>query len=321
MICEALVLYFYWEKKKSPVISHLLVTVCCLLTAFMTWIVILRSSGRDKARQFEDADLLRDHRQTNTPSLLISHLPSSMSSSPTNSWQRLPWAMLSPASSIFFFQYLKKKYLFGCVRSYVWHSRSWSYHVDISLRWTDSLAIAHLPLCLWNLSSPTRDGTRVSCVARGIPDHWSTREVPSLLFKYRHWCLESFPTWPTCFYLVTSSLAGFLYLWVDLSPWCHDWTWLSQLLLYVPFTNIHPMSSTWQIHREGLSIQKWIKWMWSPSSPGECMICLRKWITGLSDHCCCSTAALMSDSFVTPWTVAHQAPLSMGFFREEYWSG
>ena len=28
----------------------------------------------------------------------------------------------------------------------------------------------------------------------------------------------------------------------------------------------------------------------------------------------------MSDSFVTPWTVAHQAPLSMGFPRQEYWS-
>ena len=25
--------------------------------------------------------------------------------------------------------------------------------------------------------------------------------------------------------------------------------------------------------------------------------------------------------FVTPWTVAHQTPLSMGFFRQEYWSG
>ena len=28
----------------------------------------------------------------------------------------------------------------------------------------------------------------------------------------------------------------------------------------------------------------------------------------------------MSDS-VTPWTIAHQAPLSMGFFRQECWSG
>ena len=29
----------------------------------------------------------------------------------------------------------------------------------------------------------------------------------------------------------------------------------------------------------------------------------------------------MSNSFVTPWTVAHQAPLSMGFPRQEYRSG
>ena len=29
----------------------------------------------------------------------------------------------------------------------------------------------------------------------------------------------------------------------------------------------------------------------------------------------------MSDSFVTPWTGAHQAPLSSGFPRQEYWNG
>ena len=29
----------------------------------------------------------------------------------------------------------------------------------------------------------------------------------------------------------------------------------------------------------------------------------------------------MSDSFVTPWTVACQAPLPIGFPRQEYWSG
>ena len=29
----------------------------------------------------------------------------------------------------------------------------------------------------------------------------------------------------------------------------------------------------------------------------------------------------MSNSFVTPWTVTCQAPLSMGFSRQEYWSG
>ena len=29
----------------------------------------------------------------------------------------------------------------------------------------------------------------------------------------------------------------------------------------------------------------------------------------------------MSDSFASPWTVAHQTPLFMGFSRQEYWSG
>ena len=30
---------------------------------------------------------------------------------------------------------------------------------------------------------------------------------------------------------------------------------------------------------------------------------------------------VMSDSFATPWTVAHQAPLSIEFPRQEYWRG
>ena len=29
----------------------------------------------------------------------------------------------------------------------------------------------------------------------------------------------------------------------------------------------------------------------------------------------------MSDSFVTPWTIAHQALLSMEFSKQGYWSG
>ena len=36
--------------------------------------------------------------------------------------------------------------------------------------------------------------------------------------------------------------------------------------------------------------------------------------------CASSVTSVMSDS-VTLWTVAHQAPLSMGFSRQEYWSG
>ena len=35
-------------------------------------------------------------------------------------------------------------------------------------------------------------------------------------------------------------------------------------------------------------------------------------------HMCALTHVQL---FVTPWTVANQAPLSMGFPRQEYWSG
>ena len=44
-------------------------------------------------------------------------------------------------------------------------------------------------------------------------------------------------------------------------------------------------------------------------------------------HVCVCVCACMLSRFshvwlcVTPWTVAHQAPLSMGFSRQEYWSG
>ena len=30
---------------------------------------------------------------------------------------------------------------------------------------------------------------------------------------------------------------------------------------------------------------------------------------------------LLKSHFATPWTVTHQAPLSMKFSRQEYWSG
>ena len=46
--------------------------------------------------------------------------------------------------------------------------------------------------------------------------------------------------------------------------------------------------------------------------------------TWSAQHLCvhvCSAASLCVQLFVTLWTVAHQSPLSMGFSRQEYWSG
>ena len=43
-----------------------------------------------------------------------------------------------------------------------------------------------------------------------------------------------------------------------------------------------------------------------------------------SFRCCCFVAVQSLSRvllFATPWTVAHQAPLSVGFPRLEYWSG
>ena len=36
---------------------------------------------------------------------------------------------------------------------------------------------------------------------------------------------------------------------------------------------------------------------------------------------CIFSCLVLSDSLATPWTVALQAPLSMEFSRQEYWSG
>ena len=47
------------------------------------------------------------------------------------------------------------------------------------------------------------------------------------------------------------------------------------------------------------------------------ILCLRKSSVNIGYDVLCS---VMSDS-VTPWTIARQAPLSMGFPRQEYWSG
>ena len=39
-----------------------------------------------------------------------------------------------------------------------------------------------LPHSMWDLSSLTRDWTHVPCIGRWVPNHWTTREVPTHLF-------------------------------------------------------------------------------------------------------------------------------------------
>ena len=42
-------------------------------------------------------------------------------------------------------------------------------------------------------------------------------------------------------------------------------------------------------------------------------------LRGISRDQACACVRAPSDSFATPWAVAHQAPLSMGFPRQECW--
>ena len=41
----------------------------------------------------------------------------------------------------------------------------------------------------------------------------------------------------------------------------------------------------------------------------------------LSFACMCAELVSHIGLFANPWTIALQAPLSMGFFRQEYWNG
>ena len=39
-----------------------------------------------------------------------------------------------------------------------------------------------------------------------------------------------------------------------------------------------------------------------------------------TDECVCACLLSHVQFFATPWTVAHQAPLSMELLKQEYWS-
>ena len=56
-------------------------------------------------------------------------------------------------------------------------------------------------------------------------------------------------------------------------------------------------------------------WFWSVLP--QQLVMLRTF----SYACCCSVAKSCLTLFVTPWTAVHQTPLSMGYPRQEYWSG
>ena len=57
----------------------------------------------------------------------------------------------------------------------------------------------------------------------------------------------------------------------------------------------------------------------------ECLLCVwccpKCWCVPSVSYLCVCVSHLVVPNFATPWTVAHWAPLSMEFSRQEYWSG
>ena len=68
---------------------------------------------------------------------------------------------------------------------------------------------------------------------------------------------------------------------------------------------VHGVTKSWA------RLSKWTELINTTETPGrkQLVIIIHTWVL----NCICL--------FVTPWIVAQQAPLSMGFSRQEYWSG
>ena len=65
----------------------------------------------------------------------------------------------------------------------------------------------------------------------------------------------------------------------------------------------------------------WVEPLYVPAaSPCICTTVAASLICA-DPYACCAQLLSRVQLFVTPWTVTHQAPLSMGFSRQEYWRG
>ena len=73
-----------------------------------------------------------------------------------------------------------------------------------------------------------------------------------------------------------------------------------------------------ELLKSGLSLGRILPYILSAHR--SCRFCINCSFLSASTACVLSCFSRVQ-LFATPWTVAHQAPLSMGFSRQEYWSG
>ena len=203
---------------------------------------------------------------------------------------------------------------------------------------------------------PTQESNRFSCIGRWILYHWAAREALVIFpydVNYVEVCAcmyaQSCPT--VCDPMNCSPpdstdheiFQARILKWVAISfsSWSsqpRDQTCISYIdrwILYLWANRedlVITLSSVQSLSHVRLFATPWTA---QPTT------FLRPWdfpgkSTGVGCHCLlrlfsytnlimlrCVHACILSDvrQFVTPWTVAYQAPLSVGFFRQEYWSG
>ena len=100
----------------------------------------------------------------------------------------------------------------------------------------------------------------------------------------------------------------------------HYWAWSQRILSLLLAHHHHIYSWIWKGRRQGWDLKNWKHNLSLISFLSYVHLSLLKSMVSISLRVLCC-AKLLSRVWlsVTPWTVVCQAPLSMGFSRQEYW--
>ena len=87
------------------------------------------------------------------------------------------------------------------------------------------------------------------------------------------------------------------------------------------FAHLAPVRISWTAQEEQVGVCPNLQKPTSGEAEGITCPLLISTLPAWCVFLCMLSCSVVSDSFAPPWTVAHQAPLSMEFTRQEYWSG
>ena len=197
---------------------------------------------------------------------------------------------------------------------------------------------------MWALISPTRDRTHIPCIGRQILNHWATRKVPDILIVHLMSLsfLVSFLghhiTFGFCVFWGTSPLWHFFRLPVmTLTFLRNSGEVFCRMPLYWSLSHVFlshpPVLCFWEetaaAAAKSLQLCPTLCDPIASSPPGSRMpgilqAITLEWVAISFSNSWKWKVKVKSLSHVrlsAPWTAAHQASQSMGFSRQEYWSG